>query len=307
MILCVGLSPTVQRTLWFTEPVEPGKVHRAKQAWTTASGKAVNVARMVSQLGATSHLVHPLGAETGQLVRRLLEADGVAQTVIDTPERPTRVCTTILDGRTTELVEEAPSLASSEIERTLEMASELLPLADLLCFSGSLPVGATIDFLHRIMNAAETHGVDVLVDAANAPLRAVLEHGPWLAKPNRLEGCASLGLDPSTPADAVARALRDSGARNALVTDGPGEAVLATESGIHRLPSLGVEAFNPIGSGDAVAAGIAVARTVHRMPWPEAGRFAIAVGAANCLSPTSGVVDPNDVTRLFGPWQGSNS
>jgi len=299
LILCVGFSPTVQRTMRFNQRIAPDAVHRAAQVWTTASGKAVNVARIASQLGARSHLVQPLGGETGRLVERLLDADGVEQTIVDTPGRLTRTCSTLLDGSTTELVEEAPPLKRKEIDRLLALTARRIGESRLLCISGSLPDGVSVEIVDTLISLAREASVDVLIDATRGPLLTALRHGPWLAKPNRSEACASLGLPMDTDVATVAQAVRAAGARNSFITDGAGLAALATEQGTECFAPLEVQTVNPIGSGDAVAAALAVATKVRGMEWPLAGKFALAVAAANCLTPTSGVIDRAEVERFF--------
>ena len=51
MILCLGTTPTVQRSMTFAQIVADG-VNRAKQVQEYASGKSVNVARILQTLGA---------------------------------------------------------------------------------------------------------------------------------------------------------------------------------------------------------------------------------------------------------------
>lgn len=53
MILCVGGTPAMQRTLPF-ESLAVGDVNRAQKLYVTASGKVVNAARTVNTLGSES-------------------------------------------------------------------------------------------------------------------------------------------------------------------------------------------------------------------------------------------------------------
>ena len=65
MILCVGLTPTVQRTLFF-DAFSVGAVNRARETRTTASGKGVNVARVATGLGESVRLIQILGGDSGR-------------------------------------------------------------------------------------------------------------------------------------------------------------------------------------------------------------------------------------------------
>ncbi|MFY7952538.1 MAG: 1-phosphofructokinase family hexose kinase [Armatimonadaceae bacterium] len=299
-IVCCGLSPTVQRTLTFAGQVRPGSVNRAASVSTTASGKAANVARMIAQLGGKSHLVHPLAGETGRLVQRLLSEDGVIQSIYWMETGLTRTCTTILAGETTELVEEAPELTPDAMLAIENMLDERLRSARMLCLSGSFPRGIPTEWYAKWVARAREAGVPAMVDAQQAPLRACLSERPWLVKPNRTEAIATLGLaSDASPMDA-AQALLDLGAQNALVSDGPQGAIFANANTMLRVVPPALPAVNPIGSGDALAAGIAAHWVNSAVDWSDTLRSGFAAAAANCHTLTSGVVDPSTVERYRG-------
>lgn len=292
--LCVGLTPTVQRTMRFAS-LTLGEVNRAREVLTTASGKAVNVARVLDTLGNDVLLAHPLGGDSGRYVE---EALPLAQFVLPV-SRPTRTCTTLLTdtGITTELVEEAAPLTEEEVEQLLDALIGWLPRVVAVALCGSLPPGVASNFYARIATQAREHNTAVFLDAQKEPLRLALAAGVFLAKPNRQETIAALGLPTETDALACAEALRAAGAQNALVSDGRAGSLLLTDSGAWRvLPPL-VDAVNPIGSGDSLLAGV-MAKGWFTLT-PEAVAYGTACAAANCLSLTSGVVQRDDVERLL--------
>lgn len=108
--LCVGLSPSIQRTVSFDSVVK-NSVNRSSEYRFDASGKAANSARVLNQLEKKSaRLVCPLGAENISFFRKLAERDGLAVNQVEIPGR-TRECWTLLDasdGGTTELLAEEP-------------------------------------------------------------------------------------------------------------------------------------------------------------------------------------------------------
>ncbi|MDQ3636677.1 MAG: PfkB family carbohydrate kinase, partial [Actinomycetota bacterium] len=121
MILCVGGTPAMQRTLFF-EVLEPGAVNRAYKVRVTASGKVVNAARTVTVLGGQALLATFLGGDSGRFVARELDAQGVPYEVVWTEDdAPTRTCATLIpdDGPVTELVEEALPVSEKDVA-TLE-------------------------------------------------------------------------------------------------------------------------------------------------------------------------------------------
>ena len=302
MILCIGGTPAMQRTLRF-ESLEPGAVNRAYDVRVTASGKVVNVARAVTVLGGQALLATFLGGDPGRFVARELDARGVPHEVVWTEDdAPTRTCATLIpnDGPVTELVEEALPVSERDVAALEEIVTENLREARALCLIGSFPPGVPDDFYAHLTRAACEAGVRVLVDAQKAPLRAALEEAPFLVKPNLEEVVATLHLpiDEPDPRAAVA-ALTDAGARWALVSTGASGSLLGDDSG--RLWSVEpprVEAVNPIGSGDVMAAGLLL--SLHRgASVPNAAVYGTACAAANALTPTSGEIRPDDVDGLL--------
>lgn len=308
MILVVGLSPTVQRTLRFFQSPVLGQVNRAAKVFVTASGKAVNVARVVTLLGERARLVHVLGGESGRFVARALDAENVEhETVWAGDDVPTRTCMTLLaddGGPTTELVEEARPVAPEHVEAVFATARALLPHARALALSGSFPAGVPEEFYARLAHAAREHNVPVLVDAQRGPLKAALAANPFLVKPNRDEALATLGLVPAGDAEADAEAavaaLTGAGAAWALVSLGAAGSLLGeAHGGRWRIMPPRVHALNPIGSGDSLAAGLLVAHVLRGQSVPDAAIYGTACGAANCFSWTSGVLRPADVAALL--------
>lgn len=305
MLLCVGLSPTVQRTLFF-DSFSVGSVNRARQTRLTASGKGVNVARVATTMGAPVLLVQTMGGETGRWVAAQLEREGIEhQTVWADDDAPTRTCTTLLteNGPTTELVEEAARIEPHDVSLLFAACENGLLNARAVCLSGSLPSGVPADFYAQICQRARALSVPVVVDAQKAPLAQALAERPFLVKPNREEAAATLGFtltgDAYTDAQTAVRNLIEAGAQWALVSLGADGALLGDGQQWWRVTPPQVAAVNPIGSGDSLAAGFLVGHFARGLSVPEAVRFGTACAAANCLSPTSGVVSPADVERLL--------
>ena len=305
MILCVGLSPAVQRTLQFDEFVL-GQVNRARDGQVTASGKAVNVARVLRLLGSHPLLVQALGGDGGRLVTRALETLDIEHASVVLPDSaPTRTCVTLLtDGLPpTELVEEAPPLSLDAVAAVTTAVRERLPHARALCLSGSLPRGVPPGFYADLIQTANELGLVTVVDAQKAPLRASLEAKPFLVKPNLEEALATLERAPTGDEAADLRAavqgLRDAGAVWSLVSVGRRGSLLGGPDGLWRLTSPPVNAVNAIGSGDALTAGLLHAHVDQGRGIPDAAAFGTACGAANCLTPTSGVIRPTDLPALL--------
>lgn len=304
MILCVGLTPTVQRTMFF-DRFEVGAVNRAREVLTTASGKGANVARVITTLGGTARLIHTLGGDTGRFVAHELEKESVPhQAIWSEDDAPTRTCTTLLvnQGPTTELVEEALPVTPHDAALIDHACRNALLEAHALCLSGSLPRGIDEKFYAGLVREANNLGIPAVVDGQKGPLQHALKERPFLVKPNREEAAATLGLtltgSPDEDARTAVEALTTAGAQWALVSMGAAGSLLGNGQELWQIAPPHIEVINAIGSGDSLAAGLLFAFIEKQMSVPEAVAFGSAVAAANCLTPTSGVIRPEDVERL---------
>jgi len=300
MILVVGLSPAWQRTLIF-EGFSPGKVNRATHVSETASGKGVNVARAASILGANVRLLTLAGGNRGRLLRQNLERQPFGARIVRV-NAETRICQTLLAGDgATELVEESGAVSSTEVETVLRAFGSEARKAKLVVLSGTVPEGCGNDFYARLVAKSQILGVPVLIDAQKTQLLNALRAQPLLVKINRDELSAATRVNcdqPSGVARALCRLLKN-GPQHAVITDGPKNVYVSGKPGQTptTLKPPRVKAKNPIGSGDAMMAGVAVALT-RAKPVLEAVRFGIACGAANAMTAEPGCVRLTDVKRL---------
>jgi tagatose 6-phosphate kinase len=301
MILCLGTTPTVQRTMTF-ERLTLDEVNRAKSVDEYASGKSVNVARVAHLLGAEVLELGFVGGDRGEFLRRELDAEGVRHDFVTVSAR-TRLCTTVIDaaGETvTELVEESAEVAGRHWQELEAKFAEAVRRAKVCVLSGSLPPGGPVDFYARCVRLARAAGAVTVVDARGEPLKRAMDagEGSVIAKLNRSELAATLGL-PLESDEQLRAGLRACvpPASGALVTMGAAGAVAFDGREIIRVPSPKVPVVNPIGSGDSVAAAVAVALE-RGATFQEACAFGIACGAANAMTPRAGYVRRADVEAL---------
>uniref|UniRef100_A0A7C4QQC5 Carbohydrate kinase PfkB domain-containing protein n=1 Tax=Schlesneria paludicola TaxID=360056 RepID=A0A7C4QQC5_9PLAN len=296
VILAAGLTPAWQHILIFPRLV-PGEVNRAAEAVWCASGKVLNVACAVHHLvrpapptphtsparsrAAAVRTVCLIGGLTGEAIRRDFAALGISARWVESSV-PTRVCTTLLEqstGQTTELVENSAAVSAEDLSRFAAAFAEEARSAELIVVSGSLPRGTPPDYFLRLLEEVRC---PVLLDVRGPELRACLPLKPWLVKPNREELAATLGrrLDGDHDMMAAMEELRRAGAEYVVVSDGPRAVWAMGPDGVHRAEPPPVQVVNPIGSGDCLAAGLAVAR-VEGLPWREGLEFALAAAADN--------------------------
>jgi tagatose 6-phosphate kinase len=300
-ILAAGLSPAWQQILVF-DRFRSGEVNRASEVHWCGSGKVLNVGIALAQLAGSTSVCRTLSvisARARAAIEPELAALGVECRWIET-QRPTRICTTILDrstGQATELVENASPLSPDEVAQFRAAFREEAADADSIELSGSLPSGTPVTLYREFL---ETTSALAVLDARGPELLAALERRPFLVKPNREELAQTLGRELSNGAD-LHRAMRELNQRGAewvVATHGANAAWASNGDALYRVEPLIVpKVVNAIGSGDCLAAAVASA-TVAGMPMLDALRFGIAAAAENLGTLLPARLDPARVAEL---------
>ena len=299
MIICLGTTPTVQRTMTFAR-LGIDAVNRASAVREFASGKSINVARVLHAIGRPAMASGFVGGETGRFIRADLDRAGIAHDFIDV-EPSTRSCVTVIDQFTrtaTELIEESKQVDAAHFAALLSKLTDLLGRATALVLSGTLTPGAPQRFYADCVSLAGV-SVPVILDATGEPLDGALERRPTVVKVNRAELSQTLDADVDDE-DAVRGAMRQMvvrGARWVVVTAGTRPTYLTDGRRFFVARTPAVETVNPIGSGDAFAAGLSAGLS-RGQDVPESIALAASCAAANAKTSDAGHVHREDVDRL---------
>ena len=294
MIVVAALSPALDTT-YVVDDLVLGRPHRPSLVRRVAGGKALNMARAASALGAEVRAVPVLGGRVGDLVAELLRADGVVAVPVP-DDAETRVCVSVAStatGDLTEVYEHAVPVSEAVVDAVLrELDAALVPGA-WLSASGSMPPGGRGDLLTRLVDLARASSARLALDTHGEPLRGLLDAGTGvdLLKVNREEACAAL----DQPADAELATLVD-GLRarthgTVVVTDGAAGCLGADDHGRWRVALPTTAGTHPVGSGDSFL-GALVAALDEGRPLEQALAAATGAGAANAEVPGAAVLDP---------------
>jgi 1-phosphofructokinase family hexose kinase len=302
MIVCLGTTPTIQRTMLFDRFVHDA-VNRAAEVREYASGKSVNVAKVLRTLGHNAVATGFVGGTRGAMLGQYLDEAGVPHAFIDA-EVETRLCTTVIDrstGDVTELVEDARPIEGPAWQMLSKRLEELLPRASTWVFSGTIAPGAPPDFYTGFLARFRGKNPQVLIDARGEPLREALRQPGVVAKCNREEFEDTVGTKFSTEAElrrAMERAAPQGGAL--VVTLGVDGAVAYEVGRFWRVHVPPVKVISAVGSGDAFAAGLASGRNRREKIDPaQSLALAAACGAANAMTSDSGWVRPSDLGEIL--------
>ena len=316
-LVCVSVNAAIDRIIAVDE-LRPGEIHRPEVLSVVPGGKALNVARAATRLGMPVRAIAVLGGHAGDWMDAALRARGIATHVV-LASGETRTCTSVLDraaGSLTEFYEPGLTLTAAGWDAVEDaLRSELIddPSGALVVLAGSLPPGAPDAGYARLATIANEAGGRAVVDADRRSLAEALAAHPWLVKVNAWEAAVAAGAVgslPSVEAGAptavvdegtiieAARRIRALTGGVVLVTRGLDGAVLVDDGdAAWRIGGPPERGRYPVGSGDSVLAGLAVALRAG-LPLVEAARYGGAAGAANALVPGQGELDPVDVERM---------
>jgi 6-phosphofructokinase 2 len=292
----IDLSTSVDR-------IAPVRKLRCAAPRRDPGGGGVNVARVVKRFGGSVEAILPVGGFTGQLLRQLIDGEGISHRAIKT-EAETREDISVSErssGQQYRFVLPGLTLRRSEWHGCLDALAATKPAPKFVVGSGSLPPGVPDDFYARAAAAAHGLGAKFLLDTSGAPLVAALERGVCLIKPNLRELRELVGAELTGEKEWIAAARRyvDMGKVEIVALSlGHRGALLVTREQALRAYPLPIEPMSAVGAGDSFL-GAFVFALAKGDSLAEAFRFASAAGAAALIHEGTELCHPDDVYRLL--------
>jgi fructose-1-phosphate kinase PfkB-like protein len=280
--LTVCLNPTLQKTLRFPS-IYPGTVNRTGVHRLDASGKGINVTRVLTQLGKKAVHLTQLGGGLRPLFLSLCEQDGLSVQWAES-ESQIRFCYTLIsdadivtngNGAVTELIEESETVSNGTEERLLEKFDYILAhTADLswVIISGTKAAGFSDAVIPSMTQRAKEKGLKVILDVKGKDLTESLKYQPDIVKPNLIEFAADfapeliknnelIAIDDSAKERIKSTVLdmaREHKCR-VILTNGSREIIAVNANEFFEIEVQPVKAVNSTGCGDAFTAGLAAA------------------------------------------------
>jgi len=290
----VDISTSVKKMIPFTKMC-------CAPAHRDPGGGGINVARVLKRLGAQATAIYPAGGATGQSLAALVEGEGVRSIVIPTLN-DTREDVTIFDETTGEqfrLVFPGALLNECEWQQCVDAIARITPKAAFVIASGSLPAGVPADFYSRVAQASKGLG-KVIVDTSGTSLKAALEVGVYLIKPNLREFQELAGIASADEASLIeaGRYLFDHYRIEIIARSmGSDGALLMSRDAGWRANGLPIEPASVSGAGDSFL-GAMVWSLVSDGRLDMALRYGVAGGSAALLNPGTELCRVDDVHRL---------
>ncbi len=314
MFVTLCLNPTIQKTLCF-ERISRGEVNRASRNFTDASGKGINVSRVLAQLGKQVLHVTQLSKQDKLWFEAELEKQAIKLLAIETAAKA-RTCTTLIEENSlesgaisrcvTELVESGNKVEPETEVALLKAIDALLDggglqQIDSLIISGSKAPGFRDSLFAKIALKAHAHNVAVVLDIRGADLKELLNAlrtvpqnacgAPLVIKPNAQElketffETQTETLTENQINDCIANLYSEYGIQS-VITRGKDSTLAFDGKKLLNINSESIpqeKVLNTIGCGDAFTAGFAAA-LADGSGFEAAVRQGIKCGALNAMT-----------------------
>ncbi len=258
MLHVICLNPAIDK-IYRIPDFAAGEDYPGQKPKMRVGGKGVNVARVLSQLGAPVHLYGFLG-EGGDIIRKemkercvcsFFDVSGACRTTVN-----------IIDpksGRETVITEAGPQVGESDVrELMLELSDRVQP-GDIVAASGSIIAGAPADIYAQISRICEEIGAKCALDCNTSALKSSLSGDVRyiLGKPNERELCALLQRERTKDVHALAEMARElmPPYEMLLVSMGAEGGILVTREEVYAAHIPPLDVVSTVGSGDAAFAG----------------------------------------------------
>ncbi|MGK4585203.1 1-phosphofructokinase family hexose kinase [Kitasatospora sp. HPMI-4] len=268
-----------------------------------AGGQGVWQARMLTGLGGRAVLCGGFGGESGQVVRALLEQEGIEVAAVGGEIRNGVVVQDRREGgrrMVAEATATGPSRHDLDELHNLVLARGME--AGIAVLSGPAPPDRHLvppDLYRRLAADLTAGGCRVIADLADEWLSAVVEGGAYLLKVSHEELRAGHLAPAGTVPELVAvmHTLHAGGTEAVLVTRAEQPALALVDGCLHEIVTPRMAPADPRGAGDSMTAGI-IAGLLRGDHLPDALRLGAGAGALNATRHGLGTGSRQAVERL---------
>lgn len=259
-VLTIGLSPAFEQVLIFPSFTE-NEVNRCTFHRLYASGKAINVARVLLKAGRSATNITHLGGPRKNEFISLAEEEDIPIRYVNV-NASTRTCTTVINkekGTSTELVEEAEPVEEDTSSLLYSLFLEELPKHDAVIISGTKAPGYSDSLIPDIVRKCKEKGKLTVLDIKGENLLSSLKYNPDVIKPNLSEFAITFGISLNAQdeqirekAVKVMKDLYDGYGIKTVLSRGRDSLWYYADSGFGEIEIPKVKAKNTIGCGDTL-------------------------------------------------------
>ncbi|TQO99307.1 1-phosphofructokinase [Vibrio cholerae] len=279
-VVTITLNPALDLT-GSVNQLNVGSVSLVGQSSLHAAGKGVNVAKVLSELGAQVTVTGFLGRDNQELFCQLFEQLGVQDAFIRIAGA-TRINVKLVEqsGAVSDINFPGIQVTEADIEAFEATLQRLAQDHDYFVLAGSLPQGISPQRCAGWIAQLRSMNKKVLFDSSRDALLAGLDAKPWLIKPNDEELSQWCGRELTTLTDCqqAATELAQKQIENIVISMGAeGVMWLHENQWLHAIPPK-MQVVSTVGAGDTLVAGLCWGH-MQRMEKESLLRFATALSA----------------------------
>ncbi len=296
MILSVCPNPSIDVYAWL-ETFEVGHANRITNMKEFPGGKGVHVAMAIKELGGATSLFANWAGSNGEWIKKAPQLTDIKSTGIELKGNNRKCYTFRSDDKSlnnTELLEPGPKLTTNDWERFLEQFVISMKNCNLVCMSGSWPIGAPENAYFQLLKICEKEDKKAILDCSGVQLRNALKTKFFGLHINEHEANSAFGTKNSLE---IRNYLKDTISLLAITKGKEGLFLYSGADAIHANVKIDV-VKSTVGSGDCLTAGIAFA-TEKGLSLIETAKYGVACGAANCMNEDLGILKLKDVANLL--------
>lgn len=299
-VVTITLNPALDLTGQLDSLI-PGTVNLVNSSTLHPAGKGVNVAKVLSDLGADVTVTGFLGRENRAQFDDLFAGLGVNNAFVDV-DGSTRVNVKLVDveGAVSDINFPGVAITPADIERFEATLTELAKQHDYFVIAGSLPPGVSPQQCATWIAQLQQLGKKVIFDSSRAALSSGISAKPWLIKPNDEE--LAFLLDHPIESDhdilnAIAE-LKKQGVENIIVSRGEQGLIGRFDNTLYQAKAPVMTVTSTVGAGDTLVAGLTWA-SMQAMPAEQGLAFATALSALAVTQIGVGMTDFEQLTTTI--------
>ncbi|MCL4162950.1 UNVERIFIED_CONTAM: hypothetical protein GTU68_007762 [Idotea baltica] len=304
-VVTITLNPALDLT-GSLDALSVGSVSLVSKGSLHAAGKGVNVAKVLSDLGAEVTVTGFLGRDNEELFCQLFEEMKANDEFIRV-DGATRINVKLVeqDGRVSDINFPGVEVSEQAIAEFEVRLFELAKTHEFFVLAGSLARGISPEQCAEWIEKLHQMGKKVLFDSSRAALAAGLDAHPWLIKPNDEELSEFVGRELDTPeaCQQAAQDLAQKGIENIVVSLGSKGVMWLGKNDqeqpewmYSQPPKMNV--VSTVGAGDTLVAGLCWGHMQQDWDRSQILSFATALSALAVSQVGVGVPNIEDVKEL---------
>ncbi len=298
----LNLNPSFDHTGILKTNVESDVV-RVDEVVALASGKGIDVARVLNILGCDEYVVaNILGGGVGKLIDKGLKNEGINSWNywIDKDSRINYALVKEAEEKTLMINENGPEISPSAKERILDDIGDWLEEDQIMVLAGSAVLGISSEDIVNILQKAREKGMYIIVDISKSYLKACLKEEFDLLKINDKEFVSAYkdkyDYSFKNKEDFI-KVLENEGFNKAIITFGKEGSLHYHNGKVIFGHNQKIFSHYSIGSGDSFLAGYLYG-FVNDYSDIEALKLAMACGAANTRQYGAGLLKYKHVKEI---------